>query len=318
MSPEPRPATTADPYHFWLPPEDRNVSVGPEQSQVPLPQLPLPIKQNDKESFDAPSDSHIGSSIYDYLRQYPDCEYNREYAELLRDAYPHYISDLGAQVVMLSHKDVAAPYLVRLITYLKILLLLSPENHGLRQQIGLNYYQLAMNFESLPECRQHLLSARHFLEGEAVGDDLNILNHLAQIAYLFGDYSTARQYWQNIRAGLSAETDASPLDQRLEDLAAGRVPTEPLIEDLERVGEAMRHYGAGEFELARTILEIIEEQGNLYREFPLAEFHYLLGCCRRKCGETAAAFESFEIALEIDPDFQPAQEAREEILNAGG
>jgi hypothetical protein len=63
---------------------------------------------------------------------------------------------------------------------------------------------------------------------------------------------------------------------------------------------------------------MIEERGDLSRDFPLAEFHYLLGMCRVNTGETAAAFESFVKALEIEPDFEPALEAQEALLSQGG
>jgi hypothetical protein len=77
-------------------------------------------------------------------------------------------------------------------------------------------------------------------------------------------------------------------------------------------------YGAGERDQARLLLEMIEERGDLSRDFPLAEFHYLLGMCRVNTGETAAAFESFAKALEIEPDFEPALEAQEALLSQGG
>lgn len=312
-------AGASSPYRFWLPPEVRRVRIGPDQAEVPLPLVPLPIKTGQDQQVE-PDDVLIGSSVYDYLRQYPDCQYNREYAELLRDAYPHYIADLASQSVMLSHKDVAAAYLQRLVNYLKILLLLDPRNPGLVQQLGIQSYRLAMNFEVLAECRRHLLTAQHYLLAAAATGtpDPATLNYLAHIAYLFGDYPTAGQYWQQIRPRLTDADALALVDARLEELRQNQLPGKPLLDDLEQVGEAMLLYGSGDYDQARQILEIIEEQGDLYRAFPLAEFHYLLGMCRFRTGEAAAAFDSLEQALQIDPDYVAALEAREMVLNQGG
>lgn len=309
----------SSPYQFWLPPEERRIRVGPDQTEVPLPLVPLPIKSDRKRSAE-PDDALIGSSVYDYLRQYPDCQYNREYAELLRDAYPHYIADLASQSVMLGHKDVAAAYLQRLVNYLKILLLLDPQNPGLMQQLGIQSYRLAMNFEVLAESRTHLQTAQNYLQAAASADgpDLTTLNYQAQIAYLFGDYAAARRYLQQIQPRLTDPPGLAGVEARLEELQQGRLPGRPLVDDLELVGEAMILYGSGNYAQAGQILEVIEEQGDLYRAFPLAEFHYLLGMCRFKTGAVAAAFESIEQALEIDPDYEAARDARDLILNQGG
>jgi len=323
MKTERKSAAIADPsspYQFWLPPEERRVKVGPEQEQVPLPQVPLPIKSAREERTDEPTDVQIGSSVYDYLRQFPDCQYNREYAELLRDAFPHYISDLASQAIMLGHKDVAAAYLQRLVNYLKILLLLDPQNRALQQQIGLHYYQLAMNFEILPECRKHLQAGQHFLLS-ALGEeatDSTALNYLAQIAYLTGDYAAAGEYWQRLQPLLHDADAVAAIEVRLQEISSGKLPQHPLLVELEQVGEAMLLYGAGDYAEAKALLEVIEEQGALCQTFPMAEFHYLLGMCRLKAEENAAAFDSLDKALQIDPAYEPALEAQQYLLNQGG
>jgi len=323
MNAERKAAIIADPnspYQFWLPPEERRVKVGPEQEQVPLPQVPLPIKSDREGRTGEPSDVQIGSSVYDYLRQFPDCQYNREYAELLRDAFPHFISDLASQSIMLGHKDVAAAYLQRLVNYLKILLLLDPQNRALQQQIGLHYYQLAMNFETLPECRKHLQSGRYYLLS-ALGDegtDSTALNYLAHIAYLVGDYAAAGEYWQRLQPLLDDADTVAGIEERLQEIRSSKLPPHPLLEELEQVGEAMLLYGAGDYSEAKGLLEVIEEQGALCQAFPMAEFHFLLGMCRLKTNENAAAFDSLDKALRIDPSFEPALEAQQNLLNQGG
>ena len=86
-------APLTDNFRLWTPPEGHVVQTGAESTDFQLPAIPLPIKASELENG-LPSDDVIGSSLYDYLRQFPDCPYNSEYAALLRDAWPHYISDL--------------------------------------------------------------------------------------------------------------------------------------------------------------------------------------------------------------------------------
>ena len=115
-------------FDFWLPPTDHVVIVGPDQTRVKVPNVPLPIKIKNISENELPSDNAIGEGLYDYLRQFPDCLNNQDYAELLQLAYPHFLADMAAQVVMLDKKDVEPAYLLRKLTYLKILRLLNPKN----------------------------------------------------------------------------------------------------------------------------------------------------------------------------------------------
>ena len=54
--------------------------------------------------------------IYQILRANPDCAYNRRYAEILQEGYPHFVSEMASHIVMLDKKDVDTAYLDRQMT----------------------------------------------------------------------------------------------------------------------------------------------------------------------------------------------------------
>lgn len=295
-------------FSFWTPDAGAVVHVGPEQQPVLLPQVDLPILE-DLRSGGHPDDDAIGKSVYEYLRQFPDCAHNRLYAGLLRDAYPQYIADLAAHAVMLGKKDVEAAYVRRKLTCLKILALLEPDNPGLLQQLGLISLELAQMFEELPDCRNHLLRALGYLQQalKKAPEDLATINALAQVDYLFGDYPGVARYWQTLCDRLPESPARHQLEERLAHLQAGEVPDHPLVDDLEAVGRAMLLFWETDYPAAIGILERLEGEGEVMQEFPMPEFHYLHGLCRLNSGDLSGARTRFDKALELDADFAPAR-----------
>ncbi|MFA5516843.1 MAG: tetratricopeptide repeat protein [Desulfuromonadales bacterium] len=310
--------TAAGDYTFWTPPAGRTVTVGPQQRPVQLPSVPLPLHPAALED-DGPDDNAIGQGVYDYLRQFPDCPHNLPYAELLRDAFPHFLADLGAQVAMLGHKEVDAFYVRRKLTGLKILALLEPNNPGLWQQMGTIGFELALTFTELAGCRQHLLGAMGALQRalKLRPADPTTLNYLAQIDFYLGDYPSAARRWGEIVQTIDQGPARQALAAKLERIEGGKVPDHSLVDDLEAVGFAMAEFARGEFHQALQILEQLEEEGSLPRECPTPEFFYLLGLSRGKTGDSAGAFEAFDKALAIDPEYSPALEGKE-IVSEGG
>ncbi len=300
----------ADNYQFWTPHEGQAVKVGPEQAEVPLPQLRLPIKTEFLEA-ETLSDDMIGTSLYDYLRQFPDCPSNREYAEILRDAFPHYLADLASQIVMLDHKDVEAPYVKRKLASLQILLLLQPDNRGLLLQLGIGYYDLGLMFPELPDCRTHFARAMHFLAG--VGDDAAALNCLARIDFLLGDYPKAIARWQRVMALVDDPATKNAIADQVARLSGEGEPERPLIDGLEAIGTAMQLMAAGDHAQARGVLEAVEEENIIPVQFPNPEFYYMLGICREKTGDPAGAFQSFSDALTLDEGHEPSREALDRV-----
>ncbi len=302
-------------YRFWTPPAGRHVEVGAERRHVPLPPVPLPVHQEDLQGGE-PSTDAIGRGVYDYLRQFPDCRHNVLYAELLRDAFPHFLADLGAQIAMLEYKEVDPFYVRRKITGMKILALLEPANPGLWRQLGVSAYELALTFSELGNCRHYLLQAMGWLQRalKLHPADLASLNHLGQIDFFFGDYPAAARRWSGVIARLEDGPVRRSLAAKIERIDRGEVPAHPLVDDLEAVGSALAACGGGDFPEALRILERLEEDGTLPAECPTPEFFYLLGLCRGRTGDPGGAFEAFEKALQIDPEFAPALEGKEHIL----
>ncbi|PLX81927.1 MAG: hypothetical protein C0617_15520 [Desulfuromonas sp.] len=310
-----------DPQNFvlWTPPKDATVEVGPEQNEVPLPKVPLPVKQEDLSDGE-PDSNAIGQGLYDYLRQFPDCEFNTVYAGLLRDAFPHFIADMGAQIVMLEHKEVDAPYVRRKITYMKILSLLDPENPGLLQRLGISFFDVGTMFSELDNCRLDLLKALGYLQRSLkyLPNDPTTLNYLGQIDFFLGDFPGAARRWQGVVDRLEAGPTRDALESRIEQILQQEIPDHPLIDDLEAAGEALKACGEKDFETARQILERLEEEGVFLENFSSPQFFYLLGVCREKGGDLGGAFEAFEKALEIDPDMEKAIKGKDRIIDGGG
>jgi tetratricopeptide (TPR) repeat protein len=184
-------------YRLWLPPAGHTVAAGADRHPVPLPVIPLPVYRKNSEQGE-PSDEAIGQGIYDYLRHFPDCPHAQTYAELLRDAYPHFLADLGAHILMLDNKEVDAPYIRRKLVGLKILALLDPENPGLLQQLGITAYDLGLSFTELESSRHQLLEAMGYFRRalKYSPESPLLLHYLGQIDYLFGDYPSALRRWQ--------------------------------------------------------------------------------------------------------------------------
>lgn len=313
-------ADSLAPHRFvlWTPPPERPVRTGADQVPVCLPAVPLPIGREDAGS--EITDDAIGRGIYDYLRQFPDCPHNATYAALLRDAFPHYIADLGAQIVMLDRREADPPYVRRKITLLKILALLEPDNPGLLQKLGVACYHVGLAFSQLPTCRSDLLSALEYLQRSRKlhPDDPATLSCLGQIDFLLGDYPGAARHWQKAAERLPSGPQRAGLERNRTRIRLGDVPGHPLIDDLERMGEALVLFADGDVGGVRLILERLEEEGTLPAEFPSPEFYYLLGLCRERLDDPGGSFEAFDKALEIDPGYLPAVQAKERILEGGG
>jgi tetratricopeptide (TPR) repeat protein len=202
---------------------------------------------------------------------------------------------------------------------MKILALLDGNNPGLLQRLGIEYFNLSQMFTEFADSRQHLLKAMSYLCAvvKLQPDNLAALNYLAQIDYLFGDYPAAISRWQQVVAGLAQGSGRKALTEKVELLKAEGMPEYPLIDDFELIGAAMECYGRGEIDEATTGLNIIEERGRFTTAFSCPEFYYLLGMCRSKNGDQGGAFEALEKALELNPDYALAQEAKDRFLEEG-
>jgi tetratricopeptide (TPR) repeat protein len=304
-----------DNFVFWTPSANSAVHVGPDQQPVAYPQIPLPVRIVDIEQDTSPSENAVGHGVYDYLRQFPDCLHNIAYAELLRDGYPHYLADLAAHVVMLDKKDVEPAYVFRKLTYLKILGLLEPGNVGLLWQLCRGFYELAMTFTELPQVRRHLLDAMRFGQALVKLDPDNIAAQkiLAEIDILFGDYPAAIKRLRRLLELVKNEESSGQINTRLQSCIETGFPDHCLVDDLEKVADAMQLYAAGNYPLATEILERLEIDDYFAAELKSADFLCLLGMCRIKTGDQGGAFEALTGALEIDPDHEQARQTLDSI-----
>jgi len=306
-------------FVFWLPPEGHMIHVGPEQQPVVVPQVPLPIKIADLEALggteDLPGDNAIGEGVYDYLRQFPECLNNQEYAELLRDGYSHFLADLAAHVVMLDKKEVDPAYVFRKLTYLKILRLLEPGNAGLVWQLAHGFYALALTFTELPQVRRNLLDAMRFGQNllKLKPEDPAALSLLADIDILFGDYPTAMNRLRKLLDLLTDEATITKVKARLERCVEIGFPNHPLMDDLECIGHAMQLYSAEDYTLATELLERLEEDAYFMSELKSADFLCLLGMCRLKVKDCSGAFDALSQALEMDPEHDQARVVLESV-----
>lgn len=293
-------------FSFWRPTPGATVATGADALPVVLPDFPLPIDR-DTLAAGLPSDDAIGQGVYDYLRQFPDCPGNSVYAGLLRDAYPHYLADLAAHAVMLDAKQVEPAYVLRKLTYLKVLRLLEPHNRGLLWQLSRGYFDLALEFAELARCRQHLHDAMRFGQEMLAldGNDLQALSLLAEVDLLLGDLPAATGKWQRLAALVTDPQTQARIAARLA-ASSGELPARPLVEELETIAEAMQLHATGHAAAAVALLEQIEEQGQLPELCPSADFYCLLGQCRVAAGDSTGAVMALQKALALEPDHPAA------------
>lgn len=304
------PTLNPERFIFWLSEEDRSLPAAGSRPDIPLPRILLPINQSDLKEGQ-PKDAAIGQGLYDYLRQFPDCPHNTVYAELLRDAFPHFLTDLAAQAVMLDAKDVATAHGKRKLTALKILALVEPSNSGLLHQLSRGFYELALSFEELENSRRHLLQAMRYGQDvlKVVPDDPHALHLLAEIDVMFGDFPAAEAKWQQALHSLDASEFKEHIRKRKEHFAGKPWVESNLVDDLEAMHKAMALFAGQNFQLALAILERLEEGGRFPGELPSADYFYLLGSCRMQVQRTAEASEALQRALEIDAQHDLARQA---------
>ncbi len=294
-------------FTFWTPPEDYVLRVGPEQRPVPLPQIPLPLWAA-ACTDGLPSADTIGQGLYDYLRRLPEAADAPIYAEILKEAFPHFLTDLAAQIIMISEKEVDAPFLQRKIVGLRILLLLEPNNASLHYLLGEACREIGHTFSEFAHSRQHFLAAMRAWQRslELSPDNAAVLNQLAQLDYWFADYPAALRRWRALSAMIADPATREQLAAQIVRIEQGAVPDHALVDDLETIGEAMQLLAAGEEAQALSLLERLEEEGSVVAEFPNPEFFHLLAVCRERTGDIAGAFAAFDQALTLESEYAPA------------
>lgn len=302
---------------YYLPPADALLVARDGRVQIPYGEIPMPLLDEDHAALagGAPSYDEIGRGIYQALRANPDCLHGDRYAELLRDAYPHYLSELASMILMLDRKEVEVAYLDRKVSYLKILALLEPDNPRIPLEIGATLMDKGLRLSALRLATVTLYRAESFL-GKALQlapEDVTVRRRFGEVCYILGKYADAAAHWCGILAELPA-AEAPKLERRLQQLAEGATPRIPVVDYLEAVGVALDHYQGGEPEEAAAILQDVLDDALLCAEYPLPEVWYILGDCCAQLAMPRYAEEYLQGALKLRPDYPEARRALENLL----
>jgi tetratricopeptide (TPR) repeat protein len=310
------PKSSSDDFVFWTPPEGMTLSIGADE-HLDLPNISLPICAADApdDLGVAPSERLIGEGIYAYLCVYPETGHAPVYADILRQAYPFLISDIGSQLLLLDLRPYDAVALQKKIPLLKILLLLDENNFGLLHKLGVAFYHLALHPDYLIVAGEQLKCARQWLEKarRISPQDVNNLNYLGQVCYLSGNYHQAKLYWQNVVNQLGNEKEQTQLQHRLDLISQGGVPLQALQHQLEQMGQAHKLFAVGDVAPAYELVERLVVQGELLQELPNAEFYHLIGLCREAVNDLAGAYEAFTMATQLDDKHEQARNALKRV-----
>lgn len=308
--------TSSESFVFWKPVAGIVLSIN-EDEQYTLPDIPLPLRPADvpQDSSATPSERILGEGIYDYLRAHPDAEFARQYADILRHAYPFLISDLASQLLLLDLRPNDQQALQGKISLLRILLYLDSDNFDLQHKLGVVHFNLVVHPQSTADISDHLRSARQWLEKarRSRPEDSSNLNYLGQVCYLVGNYHQAKLYWQNALVQVSSQESQRQLQQRLELLSQGIIPTEPLQDQLNQMVRARGLFSSGDVERAYHIVETLVRQGDLLRELPSAELCYFIGVCRETMNDDAGAYEALTMAASLDDKHEQVQAALKRV-----
>lgn len=286
---------------------------------IPLSSAPIPLQEEDFATLDGavPSYDAVGRGIYLALRSNPDCAGSEYYARLLKDAYPHLLSELATHLVMLDKKEVDVPYLDREINYLKIFALLEPENPRIPLEIGMIYFDKGMHLSALQFTTVSLYRSEKYLNRavELAPSDMKALYHLGEVSYILGKYEKAAHFWQLLLDQPLDPEQAQKLKRRLQKMEQGVLSHVPAVDYLEVVSVAFTHFQHGEYDDAAALLLDVLEDAVFSEEFPIAEIRYVLGLCYQKMGMPRYAEEYFGEALKLNPAYAEAQQALENLVS---
>jgi tetratricopeptide (TPR) repeat protein len=293
------PPTKLEGIHYYTPPAGYILSGRDGMVSIPWdgkPSIPL-LEEDFPTIVDGvePDYDMVGRGIYQTLRHNPECAFAEEYAAVLKEAYPHIISELGGQIIMLDAKEVDTPYLDRKINALKIMALLDPDNAGVHLEIARTLSDKGSRLSTLHQAVSSWYGAEKHLKKVLERDPANL--HAAyeygEALYVLGRYEQAATAWQDITASLGAP-DQRKVEARIAAILAGKLPLVPPVDYLTAISVAVEAHHAGRNDDASAIIEDVLADPVFAEQFPMNEIYYLLGTCYQEMGMAHEAAEAFK------------------------
>ena len=298
-NPSPLEPTPLNGIRYFTPPAGYALTGRDGRVHIPWEgKPPIPLLEEDfpvaRESGAADYDM-VGRGIYQALRLNPDCNHAAEYAGVLKDAYPHIVSELGGQIIMLDAREVDTPYLDRKINFLKIMVLLDPANAGLCQEIARTFTERGSRLATLQHAVASWYGAEQFLRRALELDptDLHSAYEYGEALYVLGRYEQAAQAWAGLLPRLEVNERAR-VEGRIAAILAGRLPWVAPLDYLTALSVAMEEHHAGHSDEAAAIIEDVLADPVFGDQFPVNEVYYLLGTCYQEMGMAQEAAEAFK------------------------
>lgn len=251
--------TPIDGIRYFQPKTGYRLTGRDDLVNIPLDDLPLPLQTADyavAEEQGEPDYDQVGNGIYHALRYNPDCHNAARYADLLQQAYPHIIAEIGGEIIMLDAKEVDVPYLDRKVALLRIMALISPENAGLWRETGRTLMERGNRLEATHLAVKSWFGAEKFLAKslELEPDDLHTVYQYGEVHYMLGHYDEAVQHWQGIIDKCSPD-ERKNLEERIAAIKNNTLPRVPPVDYLTALAAAFELYMEGELQEAAAIVE---------------------------------------------------------------
>jgi tetratricopeptide (TPR) repeat protein len=259
---------------------------------------PIPLTEDDyvlAEKSGAPDYDMVGRGIYQLLRHDPECAGAADYASVLKEAYPHIVSELASQIIMLDAKDVDEPYMDRKINFLKIMALLDPSNAGLPLEIARTHADKGSRLSSLHQAITCWYEAERYLKKslELNPTDRHAAYEYGEALYLLGRYERAAEVWSEALP-LFEPSERARIETRIAGILAGKIPKVPPLDYLTALSVAVEEHHAGHDDEAAAIIEDVLSDAVFAEQFPMNEVYFLLGSCYQKVGLMAEAAQAFK------------------------
>jgi tetratricopeptide (TPR) repeat protein len=247
------------------------------------------------EAGGVPDYDMVGRGIYQALRHNPECDSAAEYAGVLKAAYPHIVSDLGGQIIMLDAREVDTPYLDRKINFLKIMALLDPSNAGLPLEIARTYSDKGSRLSTMHQAVSSWYGAEQYLKKSVKLNptDMHAAYEYGEALYVLGRYDRAAEIWSEALP-LFEQSGKARVEARIADILAGKIPKVPPLDYLTALSVAVEEHHAGCNDEAAAIIEDVLSDPVFAEQFPMNEVYFLLGTCYQEIGLMTEAAQAFK------------------------